>query len=148
MTAPGEGRISDLTLADLRSELNRLVAIAESAERPKPDVINPPDHGMAGPEWRVAQEAPFAAQPPLWIVRSVDEEETRDCVYVAQPDPYVKHDWERQLDFVPMRPTDARRLAMALLAAADRADSVTQGVTSLGAWRTAKSDPPERKQMT
>lgn len=138
----------DLTLADIRQELHRLVAIANSAERPKPDTINPPEHGMAGPEWRVMQEAPFASRPPVWVVRSVDDPETCDSVYVAQPDPYVTYDWERQLDFVPMHPSEARRLAMALLAAADRADSVSQGVTSLGAWRTAKSDPPERKQMT
>ncbi|MET8585700.1 hypothetical protein ABZX39_33255 [Streptomyces collinus] len=145
MTAQG---VDALSLADIRKELHRLVAIADSAERPKPDVVNPPDHGMAGHEWRIEQEAPFATRPPMWVVRSVDDSETRDCVYVAQPDPYVKADWERQLDFVAMHPTDARRLAMALLAAADRADSVSQGVTSLGAWRTQKTDPPERKQMT
>lgn len=138
----------DLSLADIRKELYRLVAIADSAERPKPDAINPPEHGMAGHEWRVAQDAPFASSPPLWLVRTVDDTETRDCIYVAQPDPYVKYDWERQLDFIPMRPTDARRLAMALLAAADRADSVSQGVSSLSARRTQKTDPPERKQMT
>lgn len=138
----------DLSLNDIRAELHRLVAIADSAERPKPDVVNPPEHGMAGYEWRVAQDAPFASRPPLWLVRTVDDPETRDCVYVAQPDPYVKYDWELQLDFVPMHPTDARRLAMALLAAADRADSVNQGVTSLAARRTQKTDPPERKQMT
>lgn len=137
-----------LTLAELRDELRRLVAIADSAERPKADVINPPEHSMPGYEWRIAQQAPFASRPPLWLVRSVDDPETRDCVYVAQPDPYVAYDWERELDFVSMNPADARRLAMALLAAADRADSVSQGVTSLGAWRTQKTDPPERKQMT
>lgn len=140
--------VEDLSLKDIRNELHRLVAIADSAERPKPDAINPPEHSMPGHEWRVAQEAPFATRPPLWVVRSVDDPETRDCVYVAQPDPYVTYDWERQLDFVSMPPTDARRLAMALLAAADRADSVSQGVTSLNAWRTAKTDPPEREQMT
>lgn len=129
----------DLSLKDIRAELHRLVAIADSAERPKPDAINPPEHGMAGHEWRVAQDAPFAASPPLWIVRAVDDSETSDCIYVAQPDPYVKYDWERQLDFVPMRPTDARRLAMALLAASDRADAVNHGVASLNARRTAKA---------
>lgn len=140
--------VDDLSLDVIRRELHRLVALADSSERPKPDVINPPEHGMAGHEWRVIQDAPFATRAPLWVVRAVDDSDTSDCVYVAQPDPYVAYDWERELDFVPMRPTDARRLAMTLLAAADRADSVAQGVSSLGAWRTAKSDPPERKQMT
>jgi hypothetical protein len=127
MTTPADG----LTLAQVRHELAHLVALADTAERPKPDVINPPEHSMPGHEWRVVQEAPFAARPPLWVVRSVDEAETRDCVYVAQPDPYVTYDWERQLDFISMNPLDARRLAMALLAAADRADHLTRGVPRL-----------------
>lgn len=121
----------DLTLAEIRRELRHLVALADSAERPKPDTIHPPEHAMAGHEWRVAQEAPFAARPPLWVVRSVDEPETRGSIYVAQPDPYVSYDWERQLDFVAMSPLEARRLAMALLAAADRADHLTAGVPRL-----------------
>jgi hypothetical protein len=134
----------DLKLGDLREELHRLVAIAESAERPKPDIINPPGHSMAGAEWRVVQHAPFAHRPPMWVVRSVDETEARDSVYVAQPDPYVLADWERQLDFVAMHPTDARRLAMVLLAAADRADSLSRGVSSLSARRTTREDPPKK----
>lgn len=125
MTADG------LTLGQLRRELARLVSLADTAERPKPDVINPPDHSMAGHEWRVVQEAPYASRAPLWIVRSVDETDTRDAVYVAQPDPYVTYDWERQLDFVPMSPLEARRLAMALLAAADRAEHLAADVPRL-----------------
>lgn len=127
----------DLTLAQLRNELARLIAMADSAERPKPDTINPADHSMPGQEWRITQNAPFAARPPLWVIRTVDETETRDSVYVAQPDPYVIYDWERELDFVSMSPTDARRLAMALLAAADRADHLTAGVPRLEDRRRA-----------
>lgn len=127
----------DLTLNQLRQELRHLLAMADSAERPKPDVINPPEHGMAGHEWRITTHAPYASRPPLWLVRTVDDPETRDSVYVAQPDPYVAYDWERELDFVPMSPTDARRLAMALLAAADRADHLTAGVPRLEDRRPA-----------
>lgn len=121
----------DLTLAQLRVELRHLVALADTAERPKPDVINPPGHGMAGHEWRVTQDAAMGVRPPMWVVRSVDDPETLDGVYVAQPDPYLTYDWEPQLDFAAMSPTDARRLAMALLAAADRADRLALGVTRL-----------------
>ena len=132
MNLPG-----DLTIDDLRRELRHLVSLADSAERPKPDVINPPEHSMAGHEWRVVQEAPFASKPPIWLIRTVDEAETRDAVYVAQPDPYVTYDWERQLDFVPMTPLEARRLAMVLLAAADRAEHLTAGVPRLEDRRPA-----------
>ena len=126
-----------LTIAQLRRELVHLVSLADTAERPKPDVINPPDHGMAGHEWRIAQEVPSGRRPPLWVVRTVDDPDTRDGVYVAQPDPYVTYDWERQLDFVAMSPLDARRLAMALLAAADRADHLTADVPRLEDRRRA-----------
>lgn len=126
-----------LTLGQLRRELRHLVALADSAERPKPTTINPPGHPMPGHEWRIAQEAPFAVRPPLWLVRSVDDPETSDSVYVAQPDPYVSYDWERQLDFVPMSPLEARRLAMALLAAADRAEHLTANVPRLEDRRRA-----------
>lgn len=121
----------DLTLAQLRTELRHLVALADTAERPRPDVINPLGHGMAGHEWRVAQETASGVRPPMWVVRTVDDPETRDGVYVAQPDPYLTYDWEPRLDFAAMSPTDARRLAMALLAAADRADHQALGVTRL-----------------
>lgn len=126
-----------LTLGELRQELRLLVALADTAERSKPDVINPPGHSMAGHEWRVVQEAPYASRAPLWVVRTVDEPETRDAVYVAQPDPYVTYDWEPGLDFVPMSPLGARRLAMALLAAADRAEHLTAGVPRLADRRPA-----------
>lgn len=123
--------LDDLTIAEIRRELARLVAMADTSERPKPDVINEPGHPMAGHEWHVVQDAPYVSRPPLWVVRTVDEPETRDCVYVAQPDPYLVADWERWLDFIPMRPVDARRLAMVLLAAAHRVEHLDAGVPRL-----------------
>jgi hypothetical protein len=127
-----------VTLGQLRTELRRLVALADTAERPKPDVINPPGHAMPGQEWRIAQSTVPGVRPPLWVVRSVDDAETSDGVYVAQPDPYVSYDWERQLDFVAMSPLDARRLAMAILAAADRAEHLSAGVVRLEDRREAR----------
>ena len=129
-----------LTLAEVRHELALLVAMADSAERPKPDVINPPDHPMAGHEWRVDQNVRLPGpgdRVPMWIVRTVDDEDTRDCVYVAEPDPHDEYRWLDRLDFRAMQPIDARRLAMALLAAADRAEHLTAGVTRLEDRRLA-----------
>lgn len=126
------GPADDLTLGQLRGELARLVAQADTAELPKPDVINGPDHAMPGHEWRVVQQVRVDRhQPPSWIVRTVDDEDTRDCVYLAEPDIYRAYDWMDRLDFTAMTPVDARRLAMALLAAADRAEHLTAGVTRL-----------------
>lgn len=129
--------LDGVSLGDVRHALTQLVAQANSAERPKPDVINPPGHTMAGHEWRVDQNVSVDRfRPPLWLVRTVDDPETRDCVYVATPDPFRAHDWLDALDFVAMTPTDARRLAMAILAAADRAEHLAAGVTRLEDRRT------------
>ncbi|NUS82751.1 MAG: hypothetical protein HOY75_08355 [Streptomyces sp.] len=134
-----------LSLDDIRNELHRLVAIAGSAERPKPTRINDHDHSMPGWEWDLREQPhPYGSRDYVWVIRAIDDQDTSDGkVYVSTPE--SMHPGE---DFVPLYASDARRLAMALLAAADRADSVSQGVTSLGAWRTQKTDPPERKQMT
>lgn len=124
--------LDGLTLAEVRRELALLVAMADTAERPKPDVINPPGHAMPGLEWRVAQDVPVdRRRPPLWLVRTVDDPEFPDSIYVAQPDPYRTYDWLSALDFAAMTTMDGRRLAMAILAACDRADHLTAGVTRL-----------------
>lgn len=130
--------LDGLQLAEVRRELALLVAMADTAERPKPDVINPPGHAMPGHEWHVDQHVRVDRhRPPIWIVRTVDDEESRDCVYVAEPDRTREYDWMDRLNFTAMPPIDARRLAMALLAAADRAEHLTAGVTRLEDRRRA-----------
>jgi hypothetical protein len=128
--------LDSLSLAEVRRELAQLVAMANTAKRPKPGKINPPGHAMPGHEWRVAQTVVPNTRPPIWVVRAVDDPETCDGVFVAQPDPYA-YDWERGMDFTAMTTHDARRLAMALLAAADRAEHLTAGVTRLEDRRRA-----------
>ncbi|RPE27242.1 hypothetical protein [Kitasatospora cineracea] len=138
-----EGTFDALTLAQIRQELAQLVAMADTTGRPKPDVINPPGHAMAGWEWRIAQDVQVDRfRPPLWLVRTIDDSEVRDCLYVAEPDPYRAYDWLQGLDFTAMSPTDARRLAMALLAAADRVDAQNTAVPSLVDRRQKKAGPP------
>lgn len=134
--------LDGLHLGEVRRELALLVAMADTAERPKPDVINPPGHAMPGMEWRVDQHVRVdrRSMPPLWLVRTVDDEDTRDCVYVAEPNRTHEYDWMDQLNFTAMLPADARRLAMALLAAADRAEHLTAGVTRLEDRRGADAD--------
>lgn len=135
----------DLTLTDLRRELHRLVAVADSAERPLPTRHHPADHSMPGWEWDLREQAhPYSSREYVWVIRAIDEQNTADgLVHVSTPESMFPGE-----DFVPMYASDARRLAMALLAAADRADSVSHGVSSLSARRTAKTAAPERKTMT
>jgi hypothetical protein len=124
VTAAGDG----LTLAQLRVELRHLVALADTAERPKPTRINPAGHPMPGHEWVVDQRiiAKDFQGKPTWWVRTVDDPEVADAVFVSSPDGMAPGE-----DFISMPVEGARRLAMALLAAADRADHQALGVTRL-----------------
>lgn len=117
----------DLSLGDLRRELRNLAAVADTAERPNPTRINPPDHSMPGHEWVLdEQQHPYTMRGFTWTIRTVDDPEHADAVYVSSPD--CTNPGE---DFAPMSPTDARRLGLSLLAAADRADHVAAGVPRL-----------------
>jgi hypothetical protein len=120
----------DVTLDQIRRELRHLVAMADSAERPKPTRINPPEHPMPGHEWVIEQRviARSFQRIPVWVVRTVDDPESSEAVYVCPSDVKTpNNEW----DFLAMPSEDARRLAMALLAAADRADHLTAGVPRL-----------------
>ncbi|MYZ34344.1 MULTISPECIES: hypothetical protein [unclassified Streptomyces] len=137
MSAPPERHPADgLTLAELRTELRHLIALADSAERPKPTRINPAGHAMPGHEWEINQRvlAKNFQTIPTWLVRTVDESEVADAVYVSSPD--CTHPTD---DFIAMPTEDARRLAMALLAAADRADHTALGITRLEDSRKPQS---------
>lgn len=124
----------DLTLGEIRRELQRLTAMAGSAERPKPTRINESDSSMPGHEWDLReQQHPYTAREYVWVIRAVEEQDTADgLVHVSTPE--SMHPGE---DFVPMYVSDARRLAMALLAAADRAEHLALGVPRLEDRRKA-----------
>lgn len=144
MSSPAEhDSAAGLTLRDLRRELHDLVALADSAERPKPTRINGPDHSMPGWEWDLReQKHPHTQREFVWVIRTVDEQETAEgCVYVSTPESMFPGE-----DFVPMCVSDARRLGLALLAAADRAHHQAAGVTRLEDRRSSKTR--ERDQVT
>lgn len=118
----------DLSLEAIRAELLRLTSLAGSAERPKPTRINGPDHQWPGHEWDLREMTPRGGtKEKVWVIRTVDEQNTADgLVYVSSPESMYPG-----LDFVPLYASDARHLAMALLAAADRADHVAAGIPRL-----------------
>ncbi|MCP9209525.1 hypothetical protein [Streptomyces cucumeris] len=133
MTEPF-GPIHNLTLGAIRRELAELIALADTAERPKPTAINPTDHPMPGHEWTVVEQGhPHTSRSYPWVVRAVDDPAHADAVYVSSPD--CANPGE---DFTPMNPTDARRIGLAFLAAADRADHLARCVPRLeDHWRVA-----------
>jgi hypothetical protein len=118
----------DVTLGDIRRELRRLTALAESGERPKPTRINGPDHPWPGHEWDLREmPRPYGSREYVWVVRTADNQEAADgMVYVSTPESMAPGE-----DFVPMYTPDVRRLALMLLAAADRADHQAANVPRL-----------------
>lgn len=124
----------DLTLGEIRRELHRLTAIAGSAERPKPTRINGTDHPMPGHEWDLREQPhPYGSKDYVWVIRAIEEQDTADgMVHVSSPESMFPGE-----DFVPLYASDARRLAMALLAAADRAEHLALGVPRLEDRRKA-----------
>lgn len=118
-----------MTLGDIRQELRRLTAMAETGERPKPTRVNGLGHPMPGYEWDLREmPRPYGTREYVWVVRTCDEEAaTSDgMVYISTPESMAPGE-----DFVPMYVPDARRLAMVLLAAADRAEHRAAGVPRL-----------------
>ncbi len=90
--------------------------MACSIERPKPTRINGPGHQWPGHEWDLREMTPpHGTKEKVWVIRTLDEQEAADgLVYVSSPESMYPG-----LDFVPLYASDARLLAMALLAAAD-----------------------------
>jgi hypothetical protein len=124
----------DVTLGDIRRELRRLTAMAQVGESPKPTRINGPDHEWPGHEWNLREmPRPYGTRDLVWVVRTLDNAETADgMVYISTPESMAPGE-----DFVPMYTPDVRRLAMMLLAAADRADHQAAGVPRLEDRREA-----------
>jgi hypothetical protein len=119
--------LADISLGEIQRHLHHLVAVADTAERPHPTRVNPPDHAMPGLEWVVNEDHhPYTARSFTWTIRTVDDPEYADAVFVSSPDSINPGE-----DFVPLTTTDARRVGLALLAAADRADHVSAGVPRL-----------------
>ncbi|GAA1110576.1 hypothetical protein [Streptomyces javensis] len=136
--------IENLTLQEVRKELEQLVALAQSGERPRPTLINPPGHPMPGWEWVIEQRTVTQRHTtPTWWVRTVDEPETSGAVYVSSPDCM-----EPGEEFGAMFPTDARRLGLALIAAADRAEHVEAGVPRIEDHRPDRSAKPTKESSS
>lgn len=120
----GADNLARLTLREVAEELRALVALAETSERPKPTrVIN--EGEWAGHEWTIKYRAHDRYDPQrLWQVRARDEDEVANCIYVHTPDSLPG-------DMVSVPTTEARWLAMAILAACDRAEHLSAGVSFL-----------------
>lgn len=124
--------LAGLTLREVAEELRALVALAETCERPRPTRII--DEGeWAGREWTIKYRQYDQYDPQrLWQVRARDEDEVANVVYVHTPDSMPG-------DMVSVPTTEARWLAMAILAACDRAEHLSAGVSFLEDRRAGRA---------
>ncbi|TQN30588.1 hypothetical protein FHX37_0470 [Haloactinospora alba] len=115
------------TIGDLRRQLRELLAEADTTELPTPDRINPSDHPMPGPQWEITAPHMYGRRAALdrWLVRSLSDASLADAVYLSTPDDSHVEDVQA------LRVDEARRVAMALLAACDHADGTREGVAYL-----------------
>lgn len=132
--------LGDFTLEEVRRELTALASMAGSVERPKPTRINGPGSPMPGQDWDLHERTrPYGQRSFFWLVRVPDEQDVEGgLVFLSTPESMYPGD-----DFVPMYVDDVRRLALILLAAADRAEHIARGVVRLDDRRGPRGAQPD-----
>lgn len=121
-----------LTLAEIATELRALVALAESGDRPKPTRLIE-DGEWAGHEWTILyRREEFYDPTRVWQVRARDNDDVANCIYIHTPDSLPG-------DMVAVPTTEARWLATAILAACDRAEHLSAGVSFLDDRRQGRA---------
>lgn len=124
--------MSEQTIATLREQIARLLSQVDTAEKPRPTEIIRAGERHPGAVWRPVKD---------WTVRTIDDDVTDPrCVFVTCPE---HHRSGCALDFDAVSIADARRLAMALLAAADWADGLASDVVVRLDTERVSTNPPK-----
>lgn len=98
--------MEQLTIRQIRAELQRLLAMSVLANPPAPTRKNGPEHAMPGVEWEVDD----------WVVRSASSPDDSGAIYVSPPGLFG--------DFLAVPLEQAGPLAAALIAALDHANQI------------------------
>lgn len=116
--------MTEQTITQLRLQVAGLLSQLDTVEKPRPTSINRSPDPNPGAVWQPAKG---------WTVRTIDDGVTDSgFVYVTCPEHARSGCCS---DFDAATTDEARRLAMALLAAADWADGLASGVTPLDGRR-------------
>ncbi|MFF5261322.1 hypothetical protein ACFY4C_20460 [Actinomadura viridis] len=119
-------------IAALRAQIAGLLSQIDTAAKPRPTAVTWPPEPSPGATWYPAKS---------WTVRTIDDDLLAPrFVYVTTPEHFR---FEASRDFDSITTDDARRLAMALLAAADWADGLAAEATPLDARRATSTSPRE-----
>ncbi|RZF02894.1 hypothetical protein [Streptomyces albidoflavus] len=127
--------LDNIPLGEIRRHLHHLVALADTGERPRPTRINGADHPMPGQEWVVVEDVTSRAPHTWWVRTAEGSDRTDAAIYLSTPESMAPGE-----DYDSVRTADARRIALAILAACDRADHLHAGVTRLADHRTQPMD--------
>lgn len=121
---PGPSTPAALSL--LRQQLAALIADIDTATLPPPDAVHGRRHARPGAQWRPDRQ---------WCIFTIDTPDGQGAVYVDHACDDIRYRFQEPGDWEAMRPEDARRVGLALLAAAARADQVYSGVSRLDVRR-------------
>lgn len=130
-----QGLLAGVELGEIRAELRELLTLADTAVKPLPDRRVPDTHPFApGWEWRVDYRSHDQVDPArsVWSVLVREPDEVSGVVYIHGPDSMAG-------DYMACPTTEARAVAMAILAACDRADAQASGLLNLADRRRNKT---------
>jgi hypothetical protein len=118
-----ESGVSEIDpIALLRDQVAGFLSQLDMGQKPRPSKVHESNSEMPGPEWTPAEG---------WTVRCVDDGVPPPAVFINLPGMYSSG------DLIATRTTEARRVAMAILAACDWADGLASGVAQIDSKRTA-----------
>lgn len=125
----------------LRRQVAALLSQIDTATIPPPDKLHGRADGYPGQAWHPAKG---------WRAFTVENGESAGIVFLDHSCDDVTYRWGEPGDWEALRIEDARRIGLALLAAAARADELLAGATRLDAFRRAEGDGhvPESGEAT
>ncbi len=126
MTSP-----TPAALALLRKQVADLLSQIDTATLPAPDAIHGRRHTRPGAEWQPGER---------WRIFTIDTPDGQGAVYVDHVCGSITYRYGEAGDWEALRPEDARRIGLAFLAAAHRADQVFSGVSRLDVRRDTGPD--------
>jgi hypothetical protein len=113
-------------MALLRKQVADLLSQIDTATLPAPDAIHGRGHVRPGAEWKPGER---------WRVFTIDTADGQGAVYVDHVCDSIAYRFGAAGDWESLRPEVARRIGLAFLAAAHRADQVFSGVSRLDVRR-------------
>jgi hypothetical protein len=116
-------------VADILAQIDRAALTL-----PAPDKLNSRRHEHPGATWTPDKH---------WEIFTVDTPDNAGFVFVDHRCDDLDYPWGQRGDWEALRAEDARRIGLAYLAAAKRAEEQATGVARLDAFRRSEEDDKE-----